>query len=142
MNMKRFFVVVFLFLFGTHLDSVAMNNSGTMSGNKQNLSSGSDFKNDGTIKGKENILLRVGAELSGKGLLKAPVIVILAKMFSYTGTIDCDKDCTVYTTKKFKKSMFKKKGKGKLKVTIIPEEKFWTLWEELGKQARQPKAFS
>jgi len=134
MKTKKFLFAASLLLFCTHLNSLAMNNYGTINGNKQNLSSGSHFKNNGTITGKEKILIRVAKELSGNGLLKAPVIVILTKAFAYKGTIDCDKSCTVYTTKKFKKSMFKKKGKGKLEVNVIPEEEFCKLWQKLANQ--------
>ena len=92
-------------------------NNGRMQSNHLNLSVGGTLDNNGVLIGTESATISCDT-LSGKGLLQSPQISIKAKIFAYTGTIDCNGKCTIITSIPFDESMFKRTGGGEFIIVI------------------------
>lgn len=97
-----------------------LHNKGTWQG--QNINLDTDMTvNTGKIVAVESIDLTAKEELSGDGLIEAPVIHISVKTFTFTGTINCSKTCVITAETPFDQSMFKREGNGEFIIKI--EEK-------------------
>lgn len=94
-------------------------NSGRMQSKNLNISVGGTLDNNGELIGTESANLSCDT-LSGKGLIRSPQISIKTKIFAFTGTIDCDGQCTIITSAPFDDKMFKRKGKGEF-IIIVDE---------------------
>ena len=108
-----------LSLFCTSQVEAGFTNSGRMQSNQLNLSVGGTLDNNGELIGIESANIKCDT-LSGKGLIKLSQITIKAKLFAFTGVIECDGKCTITTGSTFNKKMFKRKGKGEF-VFVIDE---------------------
>ncbi|HBY06118.1 MAG: hypothetical protein UV38_C0002G0124 [candidate division TM6 bacterium GW2011_GWE2_42_60] len=87
------------------------NNSGSWKGVTLNFDTNTT-NNTGEIIAEESLTLLAREELSGNGLLEAPVINISTKTFAFTGIIRCSGTCTIETQTPFDHAMFTKEGTG------------------------------
>lgn len=93
-------------------------NTGTFMGRVVNLAAGI-LLNSGSIIGREKVNITCD-ELKGEGLIKSPIIYIAAKVFNFTGTIECEQECTIKTGTLLEQLKFTKAGSGKF--TYVPFE--------------------
>ncbi len=117
--MKRYCflsLLLFLFAYSIHAEA-AFSNNGRMQSTDLNLSIGGTLDNDGELIGVETA--KISCEtLTGKGLIRAPDILIKAKFFAFTGTIDCSNTCTIITSAPFNEAMCQRTGGGEWIVII------------------------
>lgn len=92
-------------------------NSGRMQSKNLNISVGGTLDNNGELIGSETATLSCDT-LSGKGLIRSPQMTIKAKIFAYTGTIDCTGKCTIISSTPFDEKIFKREGKGEYIIVI------------------------
>lgn len=126
--MKSLFLLsglLLLSVFSTQTVEAGLSNGGRMQSTHLQLSVGGTLDNNGELIGTETANLACDT-LSGKGLIRSPQISIRAKLFAYTGTIDCNGKCTIVTSAPFNEKMFKRKGGGEFVILID---------EKLGKKA-------
>lgn len=85
---------------------------------------------DGNIGAQKTVSIRCSKLLSGKGLVSAPEITIVANKFDFKGTIECSGKCIITTKDPFDAKMFTRKGEGQFIINIDPslkfEEECWT----------------
>ncbi len=93
-------------------------NNGSMVSYDCNINFG-QLINNGVIKGINSIRL-AASYLSGTGTIESPDIIITCNEFKFSGSISCDKQCTIYAKKDFDTNMFKRSGNGAFKVIISP----------------------
>lgn len=55
----------------------------------------------------------------GKGKIRSEFIVINCNEFNFTGTIDCNVECRIYSRKAFDETIFKREGQGKFIIKIL-----------------------
>lgn len=77
-----------------------------------------NFSCMGPVYGKKTATINC-KNITGKGSIKAPEIRIKAENFNFTGTIECNKTCSIITKNPIK-AKFKKAGKGKFSVSVDP----------------------
>lgn len=104
-----------------------MVNNGLFSGTKQHIIARESYTNNGKIDLSESVQIEVG-DLRGNGVIKAPKIIIFAKEFNYTGTIECSQEAVITTQKPVDQSTFKMAGAGTFKFCVeqnfvLPSEK-------------------
>ncbi len=100
-----------------------MNNGGSITSKVINMEVAETLNNTGSMLATEQIFLACET-LSGNGIIKSPVIKIVAKKFSFTGTIDCDQECSILTEEPVHQEDFKRTGGGKfIFETIVPIKK-------------------
>lgn len=58
-------------------------------------------------------------KISGPGLISADFITIKCADFDFTGTINCNKKCTIYCKNPFDANMFTKRGTGSFSIMIV-----------------------
>jgi len=95
-------------------------NSGTMSGRVLTMGS-RNMQADGSFIGKEEVRLTCTERFAGSGYVQAPVVVIKASKFEFTGTITCDVSCDIIVKEPFNEKMFTRKGTGTFTITVDPE---------------------
>ncbi len=77
------------------------------------------FNKYGSIMSPNTVSLKLDS-LLGSGTIKAPFIRIACDTFNFTGTIECDNECTIYVKKPFDYEMFTKEGAGNFTVIVSP----------------------
>jgi len=84
--------------------------------------------NTGSIVADQFIYAAAGEKITGNGTLQAPVIIIIAKDFEYTGIISASEKCYILTSKPISPNF---QGPGKLDVKTESDPK---VWEEIKKE--------
>ncbi len=75
------------------------------------------FANYGKAVATNSIAIKTG-ELRGCFTIQAPFIRIACDEFKFTGTIICDKECTIFVKKVFDPHMFIKEGRGRFSAVV------------------------
>jgi hypothetical protein len=113
-----YLLFVFTFLCIQNVEA-GFSNNGRMQSKNLNLNIGGTLDNNGELIGTESATI-VCDTISGKGLLSSPQISLKAKVFAYTGTIDCAGKCTIVTASAFNEGMFKRTGGGEFVIVVDP----------------------
>lgn len=109
--MKFLFLILgCVLLCATHAHA-GFSNGGTMKSNNLNLSIGGTLDNNGSLIGTQSAYIKCDT-ITGKGLISSPQITLKAKIFAYTGTIDCSGICTIITSSPVDVNLFKRTGGG------------------------------
>jgi hypothetical protein len=94
-------------------------NAGNFNGDEVKIEASESLDNTGKINGTQKVDLICGI-LTGNGKISAPLIAIVAKHFDYTGSIECEKECTITTKTPVDKTKFTQVGKGVFKFVVEP----------------------
>ena len=117
--MRRLLISLLILLSINHCDAQFVN-SGTIRSTNSNISADT-FVNTGTLEGLDNVDLEC-LVLVGDGLIKGPIINIIAKSFEYTGKIECDGECIITTDTPVENLKFTKVGRGKFSYKKYSEQ--------------------
>ena len=115
---KRFFV--FFIAASVHCYTMSMVQVGGYIMTSEFNSSGKDYAATGSITAFNSIALKVNNTMSGNGYLKGPKITIQCGAFDFTGTIECDGVCKIFSKKPFRLTQFTKSGKGDFFAIVSP----------------------
>lgn len=81
---------------------------------------------DGEYNSDKLLYLTCEEFFEGNGVLKSPVITIVASRFAFNGTIHCTGTCTITAKESFNEKIFKREGGGQFIITIDPQLNFRT----------------
>lgn len=99
-NYIKNFFAIFIFIHAAFITATIctkkFTNSGIFHGQVAEIIAEENLVNTGTICADESIYIECG-NLSGNGVIKGPKIKIYAKNFNFTGSIECDGECTIIT---------------------------------------------
>lgn len=73
----------------------------------------------GTVKGNVAVNVDVNT-IQGDGLILSKKITIVCDEFNFTGTIECNGECSIYCKNPFDYDAFKRKGRGRFVIIISP----------------------
>ncbi len=91
--------------------------AGVISHKKLSLHVEEELENSGAIIAEEQLDCVCGT-IKGDGIIKSPIIKLIAQDFQFKGIIECDKECVITTSKPFDHSLCSLQGEGKFDFVV------------------------